>query len=73
MTLSTDPTSETDQEYALWIRGINARLPENDTSPLLVIALVIGSVAVSFLIVFLFYRLASPAPRTKKRRSRRAR
>ncbi len=68
MTLSTEPLSETDQDYALWIRGINARSPERDMSAILAIGIVLGCVTVGFLIVFLIYRCSAPAPRRAKRR-----
>ena len=71
MTLTTEPLSETPEEYVFWLRGIHVRYPVRDNGSLWAIGIVLAGLAVGFLIVFLIYRATAATPRKRRRGGQR--
>lgn len=67
MTLTTEPLSETSEEYVLWIRGINVRYPVRDVAGVWAIGIVLGGLVIGFLIVFLIWRVTAANPNKRRR------
>ena len=57
LTLTTEPSAPTDEEYVLWIAALDAAIPASTLSYWIPILLVLGGVALGFLCVALIYRL----------------
>lgn len=70
MTLTTEPLSESTEEYVLWMRGINVRYPARDSAGVWALGIVLGGLAFGFLIVFLIWRVTAATAR-KPRRAKR--
>lgn len=56
LTLTTSSDAETQEDYVLWVKGIDVRRPEAGMTAYLPVILIGGCLAVSFLAVFLIYR-----------------
>ncbi|MBQ7347511.1 MAG: hypothetical protein IJW55_06095 [Clostridia bacterium] len=67
LTLTAEPLSDVDEDYVLWVRGINARYPERDLGGVLSVLIILACVSVGFLAVFLIYRKTAAKVRPRQR------
>lgn len=63
ITLTTEPTADVDEDYVLWVKGIDLRTPSGGMGTVLPIILILACVIVGFVAVFFVYHKT-----TKRRR-----
>ena len=65
LTLTTETAEECEEEYVLWVKGMNVRTPSGGIGNTISLLLILVGVAVGFLAVFLIYSKTSKKHRRK--------
>ena len=68
LTLTTTPDRETDEEYVLWVRGMDIRQPEQDHGILIPTLLILCGVLLGFLGVFILYHHSGKKKTARRRK-----
>lgn len=68
LSLTLKPESDTQEPYVFWIKGIDVRRPDQPTSRLLPLVLILGGTALTFLAFFSLYLVISKRRISKRRR-----
>ena len=66
LSLTCEPDVETNEEYVLWVRGINARYPEDGSHTLLPVILISLGAILGFVGILVLYRQTQKARRKRR-------
>ena len=67
LTLTTEPWAECEEEYVLWVKGMNVRKPSGGIGDTVALILILCGVAVGFVAVFLIYHKAGKKHKYKRK------
>jgi hypothetical protein len=67
LTLTTEPEAECEEEYVLWVKGMNVRKPSGGIGDTVALILILCGVAVGFVAVFLIYHKAGKKHKYKRK------
>ena len=67
LTLTTEPEAECEEEYVLWVKGMNVRKPSGGIGDTVALILILSGVAVGFLAVFFIYHKTGKKHKHKRK------